>query len=67
MPKTRKKVEIWLMNFATDNGYAGIVYDAAIHVLANAMQYDYMGEDRAFLAHCEDIVGEVEGVAVNGW
>ncbi len=60
MPKTRKKVEEWLMNFAADKGYAGCITRAADVVLANALNYDYMGEDRVFLAHCEDIVKEAE-------
>lgn len=67
MPKTREEVELFLKNLAADNNYAGGMYDAAIDILANAIQYDYMGEDRAFLAHCEDIVAETEGYVASGW
>jgi len=67
MPKTRKEVELFLMNLAADKSYAGGIYDAAYDVLANAIQYDYMGEDRAFLAHCEDVIAEKEGYVASGW
>lgn len=38
------------------------ISDAAIHVLANALDYDYLDKDRDFLFCCEEIVAEKEAM-----
>lgn len=57
MVKTKEEAREILQEIANRNGLLGVPY-AAICVLQNLVDYDYLSNDKLFLEFCEEILNE---------